>query len=102
MEPRIDSASLGLIPVTPITDDEKAELDFLRHEAGHLQRRLSEVEAALDIAEVERDTIRHERNLIAQDFAWTLDRLNRSPLGPALRRTEGFQRMIQTWGDPTR
>lgn len=90
---------LGLIPVTPITEDEKAELDFLRFEAAHMQRRLDEVETALEAAEVERDTIRHERNLMAQDFAWTLDRLNSSPIGAALRRTAGFQRLLETWGD---
>jgi len=93
---------LGLIPVAPITDDEKAELDFLRYEAAHMQRRLAEVESALDDATVERDTIRHERNLMAQDFAWTLDRLASSPLGPALRRTPGFQRLLETWGDADR
>ena len=91
---------LGLTPVTPITDDEKAELDFLRFEASHLQRRLAEVEEALDVTEIERDTIRHERNLMAQDFAWTLNRLNASPVGPALRRTGGFQRLLESWGDP--
>lgn len=90
---------LGLTPVTPITSDEKAELDFLRHEAGHLQRRLAEVEAELDTATIERDTIRHERNLMAQDFSWTLNRLSSSPAGPALRRTEGFRRMLETWGN---
>ncbi len=101
MDPSIDLAAktLGLTPVSPITEDEKAELDFLRHEAAHLQRRLAELEAALDEATIERDTIRHERNLMAQDFAWTLDRLAQSPLGPALRRMDGFQRMTQTWGD---
>ncbi len=90
---------LGLTPVTPITDDEKAELDFLRFEAAHLQRRLTELEGALDAAEIERDTVRHERNLMAQDFAWTLERLNSSPIGAALRRTAGFQRLLDTWGD---
>lgn len=93
---------LGLIPVTPISTDEKAELDFLRQEAAHLQRRLAEVESALDDASIERDTIRHERNLMAQDFAWTLHRLAASPVGPVLRRTEGFQRMLDSWGDPAR
>lgn len=100
MEPHIDSArSLGLAPVEPITDDEKAELDFLRYEAAHLQRRLGEVEAELDAATIARDTIQHERNLMAQDFAWTLNRLDNSPLGLALRRTDGFRRMLETWGD---
>lgn len=90
---------LGLTPVTPITDDEKAELDFLRYEAAHMQRRLSECETELDAAQVERDTIRHERNLMAQDFSWTLQRLAKSPIGPALRRTGGFQRLLDTWGE---
>jgi uncharacterized protein (DUF3084 family) len=93
-----DADDLGLVQATPITTDEKAELDFLRHEAGYLQRRLAEVEDELDAAQLERDTIRHERNLMAQDFAWTLQRLSSSPLGPALRRTEGFQRLLDTWG----
>ena len=90
---------LGLIPVTPITDDEKAELDFLRQEAAHLQRRLAEVESQLDAATIERDTVVHERNLMAADFVWTLNKLANSPAGPALRRTEGFRRMLDTWGD---
>lgn len=91
---------LGLIAVTPITNDEKAELDFVRQEAAHLQRRISELETQLDEATIERDTIRHERNLMAQDFAWTLNKLSSSPAGPALRRTEGFRRLLDTWGDP--
>lgn len=90
---------LGLTPVTPITEDEKAELEFLRFEAAYLQRRLDEVEDALAVAEVERDTVQHERNLMAQDFTWTLKRLNAPPTGPALRRTAGFRRMLDTWGD---
>jgi len=102
MDGERDENALGLTPVTPITQDEKAELDFLRYEAAHMQSRLAEVEAALDEATTERDTIRHERNLMAQDFAWTLDRLDNSPLGPALRRTDGFQRLLETWGDADR
>ena len=90
---------IGVVPSTPITDDEKAELYFLRHEAAYLQRRLSEIEIELDQAEIERDTIRHERNLMAQDFQWTLDRLAASPLGPALKRAKGFRRLTDTWGD---
>jgi uncharacterized protein (DUF3084 family) len=90
---------IGLVPSTPITDDEKAELDFLRHEAAFLQRRLSEIEIELDSAETERDTIRHERNLMAQDFQWTLERLAASPVGPALKRSKGFRRLTDTWGD---
>lgn len=89
---------IGLQPVTPITADEKAELDFLRYESAYLQQRLDEVENELERAVVERDTIRHERNLMAQDFSWTLNRLSRSPAGPILSRTEGFQRMRETWG----
>ena len=93
------SADLGLIPVEPITDDEKAELDFLRHEAGYLQQRLDVVEDALEKTTIERDTITHERNLMAQDFVWTLKRLSHSPAGPLLQRTAGFRRMLDTWGD---
>ena len=95
------SPELGLEMVAPITDDEKAELDFLRYEAAHLQRQLRTLEGALDEATIERDTIRHERNLMAQDFQWTLDRLANSPLGPFLRRTEGFKRMRSSWGNST-
>lgn len=94
------SDDLGLRPATPLSTSERVELDFLRYEAGHLQRRLAEVEAALQAAEIERDTIRHEKNLMAQDFQWTLDRLASSPLGPALRRTAGFQRLLDEWGEP--
>lgn len=89
---------LGLELVAPITDDEKAELDFLRYEAAHLQRRLRSIEVELDAAVVERDTIRHERNLMAQDFAWTLNRLASSPAGPLFKRLPGFSRMLDTWG----
>ncbi len=89
---------LGLELVTPITDDEKAELDFLRYETAHLQRRLRSIEVELDAAVIERDTIRHERNLMAQDFQWTLERLASSPAGPALKRLPGFARMLETWG----
>lgn len=91
---------LGLRPAEPLSPSERAELDFLRYEAGHLQRRLREVESALLAAEIERDTIRHERNLMSQDFRWTLDKLATSPAGPLLRRSEGFQRMVDTWGAP--
>ena len=92
-------ADIGLTPVSPITNDEKAELDFLRHEAGYLQQRLSVVEDELEQTIIERDTIRHERNLMAQDFSWTLKRLNRSPLGPVLGRSDGFRRLMETWGN---
>ena len=91
---------LGLRPAEPLSPSERAELDFLRYEAGHLQRRLREVEEALHTAEIERDTIRHERNLMSQDFRWTLDKLASSPAGPVLRRSGGFQRMVDTWGTP--
>lgn len=94
-----DARDLGLEMVQPITDDEKAELDFLRYESAHLQRRLREIENELDKATVERDTIRHERNLMAQDFVWTLDKMSSSPAGPLLKRLSGFQRMVDTWGD---
>lgn len=77
---------LGLRPVEPLSSSERAELDFLRYEAGHLQRRLSEIEVA------------HKQ--MSQDFRWTLDKLANSPAGPILRRRPGFQRMIDTWGAP--
>lgn len=94
----LEASDIGLELVAPITDDEKAELDFLRYETAHLQRRLREVERELDAATVERDTIRHERNLMAQDFQWTLQRLASSPAGPAFKRMPGFARMLETWG----
>lgn len=94
-----EASDLGLELRSPITEDEKAELDFLRYESAHLQRRLREIEGELDAATVERDTIRHERNLMAQDFTWTLHKLDGSPLGPLLRRMPGFVRMLETWGD---
>jgi hypothetical protein len=99
--PPDSSPELGLEMVAPITDDEKAELDFLRYEAAHLQRQLRTLEMSLDQATIDRDTIRHEKNLMAQDFQWTLDRLANSPLGPFLRRTEGFKRMWSSWGSTT-
>ena len=90
--------NIGLTPATPITSEEKAELDFLRYEAAYLQRRLDVVEDELVHTIIERDTIRHERNLMAQDFSWTLQRLARSPAGVVLSRTAGFRRMLETWG----
>lgn len=90
---------LGLRLVEPISDDEKAELDFLRYEAAHLQTQLRALERELDAATVERDTIRHEKNLMAQDFQWTLNRLAAWPLGPIVRRMDGFNRMQKAWGD---
>ena len=66
-----DSASaslndLGLVPVEPLSTSERAELDFLRYEAGHLQRRLGEIESELHDAE-----LKHTR--MSQDFRWTLE-----------------------------
>jgi hypothetical protein len=90
--------AIGLEMLEPITGDEKAELDFLRYETAHLQRRLRSIEVELDTATIERDTIRHERNLMAQDFQWTLERLSSSPVGPVLKRTSGFKRLVETWG----
>lgn len=94
-----DEPNIGLTPVSPISDDEKAELDFLRHEAAYLQARLDVVEDELEQAVIDRDTIRHERNLMAQDFSWTLNRMATSPAGPLLMRTDGFRRMLETWGN---
>ena len=92
----------GIELADPITDDELAELDFLRYESSHLQARVRDLESQLIQIQRERDTIQHERNLMAQDFRWTLDRLARSPLAPALRRMKGFQRLNDRWGqDPT-
>lgn len=96
-----NAAELGLELMRPITDDEKAELDFLRHEAAHLQRRLRAIEVELDEASIERDTIRHEKNLMAQDFSWTLQRMSSSPAGPFLRRLAGFERLLDTYGEVT-
>ena len=98
---------LGLQPVEPISPSDAAELDFLRYEAAYLQRRLLEIkeqlhqtELQLGETEIERDTIRHERNLMSQDFRWTLNKLAGSPAGPLLQRSEGFRRMTETWGEP--
>jgi len=98
---------LGLKPVEPLSPSERAELDFVRLEVSHLLRRLSETEsllkqteANLADTEIDRDTIRHERNLMSQDLRWTLEKLASSPAGPLLRRSAGFQRMIDTWGEP--
>ena len=88
----------GIELAEPISDDELAELDFLRYESAHLQARVRDLEERLKTTERERDTIQHERNLMAQDFRWTLSRLNRSPLAPALRRLEGFRRLHDRWG----
>ena len=92
------SDDTGIELAEPITDDELAELDFLRYESAHLQARVRDLEERLKTTERERDTIQHERNLMAQDFRWTLNRLSRSPLAPALRRLEGFRRLNDRWG----
>ena len=94
-------APTGIELTEPITDDELAELDFLRYETAHLQARVRDLEEQLAQTQRERDTIQHERNLMAQDFRWTLDRLARSPLAPALRRMKGFRRLHDRWAqDP--
>lgn len=88
----------GLVPGGPISDHEHVELDFLRYENAHLQSRLRDLEKQMGEVEIERDTIQHERNLAIQDLRWTLGRLAKSPVGPALRRMEGFQRLRSKWG----
>ena len=91
---------LGITPAAPVSMSELAELDFLRYEAAHLQARVRDLEKQLSTTQRERDTIQHERNLMAQDFQWTLDRLDTSPLAPVLRRAEGFRRLQAKWGNP--
>jgi hypothetical protein len=88
---------LGLIPAGPISEHEVVEVDFLRYEAAHLQARVRDLEDQLNLAVRERDTIQHERNLMAQDFQWTLNRLASSPAGPALKRMEGFRNLLDKW-----
>ncbi|NNC79565.1 MAG: hypothetical protein HKN94_05375 [Acidimicrobiales bacterium] len=88
---------LGLIPAGPISEHEVVELDFLRYESAHLQARVRDLEDQLKDAVRERDTIQHERNLMAQDFRWTLNRLASSPAGPALKRMEGFRTLLDKW-----
>lgn len=83
--------NIGLTPRTPITDDEKAELDFLRYEAAFLQQRL-------DVIEDELAEVKDERKRMAHDFAWTLNRLAQSPAGPLLSKRPGFRRLFETWG----
>ena len=101
------SDDLGLSPVEPISTSDRAELDFLRYESAYLQQRVEEIKAELRDTEerlrqteIERDTIRHERNLMSQDFRWTLQKLASSPAGPLLARSDGFRRLQDTWGDP--
>ncbi|MGI9608342.1 MAG: hypothetical protein ACR2P0_19590 [Acidimicrobiales bacterium] len=88
----------GLVVAEPISDDERAELDFLRYESAHLQARVRDLEQQVKDTARERDTIQHERNLMAQDFQWTLGRLDSSPLAPVLRRMEGYKRLRTKWG----
>ena len=98
----VDDAPTGIEAAGPISDDELVELDFLRYENPHLQARVRDLESQLKLAHKERDTIQHERNLMAQDFRWTLNRLSKSPLAPALRRMDGFRRLHAKWGqDPS-
>ena len=88
----------GITLAEPITDDELAELDFLRYESAHLQSRVRDLERRVKDVERDRDTIQHERNLMAQDFQWTLTRLAESPLAPVLRRMKGFRTLNEKWG----
>lgn len=93
-------ADLGVVAAKPLAMSELAELDFLRYESTHLQARVRDLEKQLNTATRERDTIQHERNLMAQDFQWTLDRLANSPLSPVLKRADGFRRLQAKWGSP--
>ena len=93
--------STGIELAEAITDDEHAELDFLRYATAHLQSRVIELEKQLLETSRDRDTIRHERNLMAQDFQWTLGRLNSSPIAPMLRRMDGFNKLNEKWGRPS-
>ena len=92
--------STGIELAEAITDNEQAELDFLRYATAHLQSRVTELEKKMLETSRDRDTIRHERNLMAQDFQWMLQRLSASPIGPMLRRMEGFNRLHAKWGQP--
>lgn len=94
-----DPSTLGLERGAPISEHEHVELDFLRYENAHLQSRVRELEKQVRNVTVERDTIRHERNLAIQDLRWTLDRLARSPIGPAMRRLDGFRRLQKKWAE---
>jgi hypothetical protein len=93
--------STGIELADAITDTEHAELDFLRYATAHLQSRVTELEKQLLETSRDRDTIRHERNLMAQDFQWTLNRLNNSPIAPMLRRMDGFNKLNEKWGRPS-
>lgn len=86
-----EPTNMGLRPSTPITDDEKAELDFLRYEAAYLHARLDGIEDELR-------EVRSERDRMAKDFSWTLNRIAKSPAGPILSRRAGFRRLFETWG----
>ena len=92
-----DPATLGLERGAPISDHEHVELDFLRYENAHLQSRVRELEKQVRNVTIDRDTIQHERNLATQDLRWILERLDGSPLGPALRRLDGFKRLQRKW-----
>ena len=96
--PPIEIGPTWLVIAEPISDDERAQLDFLRYESAHLQARVRDLEKQVKDTARERDTIQHERNLMAQDFQWTLGRLDRSPLAPLLRRMEGYTRLRSKWG----
>lgn len=80
--------------------DPSAELELLRTENDHLRARLRDVEGRIEALRIDADTVRHERNLLRQDLVWTLDRLDRSPAGPLLRRTAGFRRLRTQWAEP--
>lgn len=94
-----NNSPIGLEPGGPISPHEHVELDFLRYENAHLQARLRDLEKQVNQVTIERDTIQHERNLAIQDLRWTLNRLSSSPLGPALKRMGGFQKLLSKWAN---
>ncbi len=73
------------------------ELELLRSENQHLRARVRDLEHRTESLRIDADTMRHERNLAAQDLRWTIDRLDQSPAGPLLRRTDGFRRLRAQW-----
>jgi len=110
-KPSADQADLRL-ENTLLTNELRrlrAELVTTRRELRAARSRVKELQAAGGGAAVpEREAmtpkVRRTRKLEAQaldDMHWLVNRVDRSPIGPLLRRREGFRTLKQRYGtDP--
>jgi hypothetical protein len=77
------------------------ENELLRYEVHHLRARLAEAEdrarAAADTAEDEKPATGSLSSRAEDDLVWLLQRLDRFPAGPVLRRRPGIQELRQRY-----